>query len=177
MLTVRNEFYWIDGPWPGRLAILPRPRGGEWLEDEVRAWRHANIDIVVSLLTVEEVEDFDLAKEAALCRIHGIEHISFPIPDRRIPTSQAAALELLQVLKTRLTEGKNVAVHCRQGIGRSAVIAAGELVFSGTESETALQRVTEARGFSVPETAEQREWVMGLADVVPAKPYRPKGAA
>lgn len=28
--------YWIPGPWPGRLGIVPRPRGGDWFEDEMR---------------------------------------------------------------------------------------------------------------------------------------------
>jgi hypothetical protein len=34
---MRAELYWIEGPWPSQLAILPRPRGGEWLEDEIRS--------------------------------------------------------------------------------------------------------------------------------------------
>lgn len=24
--------FWIAGPWPGRLGIVPRPRGREWLD-------------------------------------------------------------------------------------------------------------------------------------------------
>lgn len=30
---MRATLYWIDGVWPGRLAIVPRPRGDDWLED------------------------------------------------------------------------------------------------------------------------------------------------
>lgn len=48
---MRNETYWVNGPWLGKLAIGPRPRGGDWLEDEVSAWRLAGIDAVLSLLT------------------------------------------------------------------------------------------------------------------------------
>ena len=51
MLT---ELYWIDGPWPGKLAISARARGGDWLEDEMRGWRRNGIDTVVSLLTPAE---------------------------------------------------------------------------------------------------------------------------
>jgi hypothetical protein len=25
------KLYWVDGPWPGKLAISARPRGGGWL--------------------------------------------------------------------------------------------------------------------------------------------------
>ena len=45
-----TKVYWIAGPWQGRLGIVPRPRGADWLDDETRAWRDVGIDMVVSLL-------------------------------------------------------------------------------------------------------------------------------
>ena len=47
------DLYWIVGPWRGRLAIAARPRGGDWLDDELSGWRQAGIDVVVSLLENE----------------------------------------------------------------------------------------------------------------------------
>ena len=49
-----TELYWVDGPWLGKLALAARPRGGDWLEDEMANWRRAGIDTVLSLLTPEE---------------------------------------------------------------------------------------------------------------------------
>lgn len=40
----------IPGPWRGRLSIVARPRGGDWLDDEVSAWRRAGIGIVPETL-------------------------------------------------------------------------------------------------------------------------------
>ena len=57
---MRAEVYWIEGPWPVRVAIPPRPRGGDWLEDEVRAWRASGVAVRVSLLTGSEIHDLDL---------------------------------------------------------------------------------------------------------------------
>jgi hypothetical protein len=57
------ELYWIPGPWLGRLAMAPRPRGGDWLADEIASWRHAGLNAVLSLLTPEEEQDLDLAGE------------------------------------------------------------------------------------------------------------------
>jgi protein-tyrosine phosphatase len=165
---MRTELYWIKNPWPGRLAILPRPRGGDWLEDEVRAWRQADVDIVVSLLTPDEVADLDLAEEKELCRMNGIEFISFPIADRGVPSSRKAAMDLARKLEKALAEGKNVAIHCRQGIGRSALIAASVLVLSGLDPETACQRLGAARGCTVPETTAQQQWIEELAREVVA---------
>ncbi len=56
---MRTDLYWIDGPWNGRLAIAARPRGGDWLDDEVGSWRQAGLDMMVSLLTPDEVAEFE----------------------------------------------------------------------------------------------------------------------
>ena len=70
--------FWIGGPWNGRLAILPRPRGGDWLEDTVRFWKTLPMSMVVSALTDEEITELELRKEADYCRENEIEYVSTP---------------------------------------------------------------------------------------------------
>lgn len=160
---MRTDLYWIEGPWPGRLAIMPRPRGGDWLDDEIQSWRQSGVDIVVSLLTPDEVAELNLAHEAALCQANGIQFMSFPIVDRDIPSSMEAFSELVTKLTDELTDGKNIAIHCRQGIGRAALVAICLLVLAGVDPEVAIQRVSSARGCTVPETPEQRRWIADFA--------------
>src|SRR5262245_29081044 len=105
---MKAQVYWVTGPWPGRLGILPRPRGGDWLADEVRSWRDAGLDVVLSLLTPEEVADFELQQEEARCLAEGLEFRSFPIPDYGVPRSRARVLELVKELEQALESGKNV---------------------------------------------------------------------
>jgi protein-tyrosine phosphatase len=155
--------FWIPGPWTGKLAITTRPRGGEWLEDEVRAWRGAGIDVVVSLLTAEESLEFGLTAERELCERHVLRFFQFPIADLGIPTSREAALALLSKLEGLLARGRNVAIHCRQSIGRSGLMAASLLVMSGSDALKALETVSLARELTVPETSQQREWVIEVA--------------
>src|SRR5712692_5424259 len=112
---MRTELYWVEGSWPGRLAIMPRPRGGDWLEDEIRSWRRSGVDVVVSLLTPDEVADFDLTDEGALCQANDMQYVSFPINDRGVPASRESASVLVARLADFLKAGKNVAIHCRQG--------------------------------------------------------------
>src|SRR5437879_10868865 len=102
---MRTELYWIEGPWPGRLAIMPRPRGGDWLEDEIQSWRRAGVDVVLSLLTPDESTDLSLADEAVLCRTNGIQYVSFPIPDRGVPSSSEAFSALVTKLAEQLADG------------------------------------------------------------------------
>lgn len=156
---MHTELYWIEGPWPGRLAISARPRGGDWLEDELRGWSRDGIDTVVSLITPDEEESLDLEAEGKLCLDNGLSFRPFPIVDRSVP-SQPEAMRLIQQLDAELTGGKNLVVHCRQGIGRSGLIAAGLLVARGVSPEDAMERASAARHVPIPETLPQRIWIM-----------------
>jgi protein-tyrosine phosphatase len=158
-----TELHWIDGPWPGRLAISARPRGGDWLDEELASWNNSGVNAVVSLLTAEEVDSLELQNEAAYSRDLGMQFRSFPIVDRQVPASKKDALRFIEQLDSDLTSGKNISIHCRQGIGRAGLIAACLLTARGIQPADAFDRISQARGVSVPETAEQRAWVEALA--------------
>ena len=154
-----TRLYWLAGPWPGKLALAARPRGSEWLKDEIADWKRAGIDAVLSLLTAEEERDLDLRDEADEVQSQGLAFSSFPIADRQIPKSEAKLAETLERIAGALASGKNVVVHCRQGIGRTGLIAACLLVKSGMTPGAAVDAVSAARGIPVPETPEQRDWI------------------
>ena len=156
------DLFWIPGPWRGRLAVMTRPRGGDWLSDEASGWRESGLDVIVSLLEQEEAAQLGLFEESRAAEDTGIRFISFPIPDRGVPASEQAAVSLINTISEALEKGRKVAVHCRQGIGRSGMIAAAVLASTGIDSSRALESVSSARGLSVPETKEQREWVQRL---------------
>ena len=158
---MRQTLFWIKGPWPGRLAIAARPRGGDWLADEVKAWKSAGVDVVVSTLEPDEAREFDLTSEAAESQKQGVDFVAIPIPDRQTPPKGVE--NGLRALEERLREARNVIVHCRQGIGRSAVIAAALLILAGIDAERAIKLVEEARLRPVPETEEQKDWLRRFA--------------
>jgi protein-tyrosine phosphatase len=160
---MRATIFWIPGPWLGRLAIVLRPRGGDWLDGETGAWRDAGVDVVISLLESSEEAELDLSSEASSAAENELEFRSFSIPDRGVPESCEAVGELVTLLTAALQAGKTVAVHCRQGIGRSALIAAATLISFGEDSETALGKIASARGLAVPETDAQRRWISEFA--------------
>ncbi|MBI1765213.1 MAG: tyrosine protein phosphatase [Acidobacteria bacterium] len=159
---MRNAIYWVKENWPGRIAIVARPRGGDWLEDEIAAWADAGLDVIVSLLEEDEAAELGLSHEGELCRAAGLVFISFPVVDRSIPASQKAALALAEKLGKLLKQGKNIGIHCRQSVGRASLLAASILIGLGVEPHDALQRIGNARGCEVPETPQQLEWLLAL---------------
>lgn len=157
--------HWIEAPelLPGRVALGPAPRGGSWLLAEVAARHEAGVQVLVSLLESREAAMFDLAMEAELCRRAGIEFLSFPIMDHGIPGAGPESKRFIQDLVRQVREGRAVLIHCLAGIGRSATIAAGVLLAAGIPLEETLRRLEVARGFAVPETAGQLDWLRRFA--------------
>ena len=109
---MRPEIHWIDLPAGVRLAIMPRPRAGDWLDGEVAGWRAEGIGVIVSLLEAGEVEELGLHREAGLCHDLDMEFISFPVPDGGVPASTRKTMTLAEAIVARLNEAKAVAVHC-----------------------------------------------------------------
>lgn len=149
----------------GRLAIATRPRGGDWLEMDLIRCKREGWSVLVSALEREEQDELGLDAEERTAIAQGLEFRSVPISDRSVPmdgsfnTSISALLQLLN-------NGANIAVHCRMGIGRSSLICAALLVAQGEDPEGAWSLVKEARGTDVPDTDEQRLWLIRDADAL-----------
>ena len=139
--------------------MASRPRGGDWLADEITSWQSAGVGIVLSLLTAEEEGTLELQREEATVKGLGMDFLSLPIEDRQVPGSETEVAATVERLNARLRSGGNAVIHCRQGVGRSGLIAACLLVSRGMDSAAAVQRVSAARGVAVPETTGQRHWI------------------
>ncbi|MHB8577792.1 MAG: phosphatase domain-containing putative toxin [Dehalococcoidia bacterium] len=148
---------------------MPHPRGGERLPQDLRALRDRGVDIVVSLLTGDEVLELELHGEPESCAAAGITFRSLPIPDRGVPPDSAPAHELIHWIVAALAEGKGVAIHCWGGIGRSGLVATAILTVLGSSSEAARATVSAARGHPAPETEAQRSWIESFACSCPAQ--------
>lgn len=143
----------------GALSIVPRPRGGDWLEDELKQLRRAGVTAVVSMLEPAEERELDLTQERPLAVAHGLEFFGHPVPDRGVPNSRIAFDAVVQRLVERLNAGAHVAVHCRQSVGRSSLVVISILLRLGVTLEQAVVTVAAARGLEVPETPQQRAWL------------------
>jgi protein-tyrosine phosphatase len=153
-----SRLHWVAGIEPHRLALMPRPRGGERLREEVAAWRQAKVSSVLSLLEAHEAREFGLDAESSLCAEYGIHFRSYPIADGGVPASKRELSSVLVQLHDELVLGKAVAVHCRAGIGRTGLVAACLLHLLDVPHADVFHLLSLARGFAVPETVAQAEW-------------------
>lgn len=152
--------YIIPGFEPGHLRISPRPDAAN-LAGAMRDLRADGVDVVVSLLEPAEAEALGLSGQDAACANAGITFLSNPIRDFGLP-DRDTLLHLVCTLDRHMTNGSNVLVHCHAGIGRSGMTACALLVARGLPPQDALDTVSLARGQPVPDTPQQRQFVLTL---------------
>ena len=150
---------WIPDVAPWKLAISPRPAGGDALHDELRSWANEGVASVVSLLEPREARDLELHQERVACQELGIRYLSYPIPDRGVPSSKHEFNRFLGEVLALLVQGQALVVHCRAGIGRSGLVAGCLLCRKGVAFGRVFEVLSKARGVPVPDTDEQSAWV------------------
>lgn len=156
------RIYWIDELDTGKLGIMARPRGNEWLEDEIQKLSLLGIDSVLSLLEKSEISELEIEKEGELCVKYEIGFTNFPIKDRSTPADTTAFRKLIEHLCQEVEEDKKIVVHCRMGIGRASLVAAGILLKKGTDKNRIFQLISQYRGMKVPDTPQQAKWIKSL---------------
>jgi protein-tyrosine phosphatase len=161
---VTTKIHWIEYGkiGPKQLGMMSRPRGNDWLEDEIKGLQLRGVHTVVSLLEYDEIQELGLEDEEAWCRRSAIEYINFPIEDNKVPPHDDTYLDLLDTLRAKLQQGQKVAIHCRMGIGRASLVIAGLLIREGMTAEQAFAFISKQREMEVPDTEEQVQWMQGM---------------
>lgn len=155
-----NEICWIKGEPAAKLAIVLRPRGGDWLSDEMRRIRIGGIDTLVSLLEPHEADWLELGEESSAAEQAGLHFLNFPIPDRTVPQALSPFRAFIEELAQRSRRGERIGFHCRGCIGRATIAAACTLIHLGWNPAGALNAIEQARRLPVPDTPEQANWIL-----------------
>lgn len=150
----------VRTPSGGQVSITPRPD----YPADLPALRAAGVDVLVSALTPDENEVLDLVDEGLVAEQAGIRFRALPIADMSVPVDLGAFLPALHELAASVDAGEHVAVHCFASRGRSGIITILLLTLCGWAPEAAMERMSELRGHRVPETDQQRAWVLQTAE-------------
>lgn len=143
----------------GKLFIMGKPSGGENLPDDIAHLKRLGITGIVSLLEREEAADLELTNQGAVCSEQGISFEQLPIPDRSEPRDNRSFLASVHTCHKKILEGNHFVAHCRAGIGRSGVYTSAILIVNGLSATAAIEEVSLARGFSIPDTQVQIDWL------------------
>ena len=154
------ERFLIAADLPGQLTIMPCPTG-EDLPDQFATFAKADITRIVSMLAPDEAALLGVASEAALCAKAGMVFENHPIVDFGLP-DETAFRRLVIHIADHLQSGAHVAIHCRAGIGRSGMVASAVLIRLGQTPEQAIEQVSTGRGVSIPDTIEQRQFILNF---------------
>ncbi|MCP5170344.1 MAG: dual specificity protein phosphatase family protein [Hahellaceae bacterium] len=141
----------------GQLFVMPRP-SAEHLEEELRRHRQAGIDVIISLLEMNEQRELGLMLENDVATTLGMEFYRFSIQDHSVPSPEVAQRAVDSVCRC-LEAGKCVVIHCRAGIGRTGVITSCVLMRYGMQSDDAMALVSSARGICIPDTVAQIDFI------------------
>ena len=157
MLT---KIYWLHQyDNSAKLGIMARPRGNDWLDEEITNIKKQGVELLVSLLEPNEVLELGLRQEQQLCSKHNITYINFPIVDRGIPKRNDDTDTLINHLLNKINTGSTTVIHCRMGIGRSSIIAGALLLKTGQNAKDIFAHISKIRGLTVPDTDEQTKWL------------------
>ncbi|ANZ37100.1 hypothetical protein BBK82_14540 [Lentzea guizhouensis] len=155
---MRPHLYTVSWDGPGTISTMAHPPGGDLLAPYARALSRFGVDVLVSAQTDEERVECDLIEQASVVRAASLQFVAVPIEDRTAPLETFDFAPLDEVY-ARYRQGAHVVFHCWAGIGRSSLLAAVMLGTDGVEPERAWGLISEARGFTVPDTGEQVDWL------------------
>jgi hypothetical protein len=98
---MRPTLYPLRCDGPGRLSTIPRPRGGDSLDEEMDGLRTQGVDVLVAALSIGELVELDLTGESDAAGRAGLEFVALPIRDRGVPEA-AVVLPVLTDLAANL---------------------------------------------------------------------------
>jgi len=97
------KIYWIETfANNARLGIMVRPRGNDWLDDEIASLKKQNVNHLVSLLESIEIEELGLKQEKYICAKYDIDFSNFSIPDRDIPNNESKINAFINLMSSKL---------------------------------------------------------------------------
>ena len=130
---------------PGKYQ--PVAQTGSWdrqLALDVETLVEYNTDLLVSLITDEDMEVLRVTDLPHVVNANGIDWAHLPFADSTAPTTEwlEQAEPVFNRILTSITEGERVVVHCMGGLSRAGTFVAIYLYRRGLTMEEAIERTS-----------------------------------
>ncbi len=119
-------------------------------------------DLLVTLNELSELQILQIPDLLQRVNAFGMISRHYPIRDYSIPPSIATLMTLVREILQAVERSQTVVIHCREGLGRSGLVATACLVARGHSADEAFFYVRETRPGSI-ETLEQEHFVRQVA--------------
>lgn len=148
------------------LTICPGKKDAAWDRDlatDLGRLRAAGVTRVVYLLEEAELRMLGIPDYPGALRAAGIAPHHLPIPDGGTLGEGGfdRMLDMVDLIRMRLSLGEHVVVHCRGGLGRAGTVAACVLVSDGMGVKEAIALVRSHRPGAI-ENVGQEAFVEGF---------------
>jgi len=111
--------------YPGKIFRSPMPFGPYDRFSKIwPAYQQQNVSAVVVLVEPQEFVVRAGRDLPAFYRSVNIDVIHIPIQDFQVPKDLTVFMEAIDLVDTHAKNGKNIAVHCMAGIGRTGLFLA-----------------------------------------------------
>ena len=167
---------WLGGQrTPGRVGMTIAPgkqsrshQGWIWerdLEEDLEALVHRlDVNVLACLLEPSDFKKLHIEGLLERAVAHGLEVMHFAIRDGSVPDSPEETLAFVEKLRSHALAGRNVAVHCEGGLGRTGTICGCYLALEEPDVEAILRNLVVSRGDkSCPEHEAQRRFIRDFA--------------
>ncbi|MEY2920793.1 MAG: hypothetical protein RL261_2098 [Pseudomonadota bacterium] len=176
--------YWVA---PGRLLVGEHPgsRSRAQSMERLRRFLEAGITCFIDLTEPDESPAYEMLLPFETPSGRRVEYLREPIPDHGVPTDRETMGRIVAMLDGALEAGHRVYLHCRAGVGRSAMAAGCWLAErnpgGGEAALTELadywqQCLQSSMWKQVPETSEQRDYVRTWQSLRPGAKGLARGA-
>jgi ADP-ribosylglycohydrolase len=148
-----EDCYWL---LPGRLlaGAYPGSRSRAQAMDRLRRLLEAGVTCFIDLTEPDEVASYEALLPFETPHGRRVEHLREPIVDHGVPASRETMARILAMIDGALESGHTVYLHCRAGIGRSAMAAGCWLAERSGDAEQALLDLAACW----PQAAQSRHW-------------------
>ncbi|MHA3884363.1 phosphatase domain-containing putative toxin [Stutzerimonas degradans] len=132
----------------GRLIFTPCPGSKDTgVAEALDTLQAAGAEALITLMPATELELNQAAELPQLCAQRNLEWFHLPVADEQVPLAdfdEAWSASHVRI-GALLAEGRDIAIHCKGGSGRTGLIAARILIDRGLPRVQAIARVQALR--------------------------------